>query len=157
MEMTQERTTKKLDAGIWAVGTLRRRLRIGVITRVKIDVKRVRQEFLAAYIWKEESTRIEGGDGEEKQTERRTKQTGTGTIEIEEEREKGQGETEATQKTWGDYYRHNKKNFRLATSATPKQTFGTPPVRGPKLSKTFATFFTLPSFSNFHLDKQFAA
>ena len=56
------------DAGIWTVETLRRRLRIGAIKRGKIDVKRARREMLAAYIWNEESTRIEEEDGEEHAT-----------------------------------------------------------------------------------------
>ena len=71
---------------------LRRRLRPGVILkRGKIDAKGARRETLVAYIWKEESTRIEE---EEKQKERRMKQTGTVMTEIEEENEEGQEEAE---------------------------------------------------------------
>ena len=48
------------------------------------------------------------------------------------------------------------KNFRPATSATPKQTFGTPPTRHPKLSQSFATLFTLPSFFKLSPRRTFA-
>ena len=41
--------------------------------------------MLAAYIWNEESTRIEEENGGGQQRERRTKQTGTEQTEIEEE------------------------------------------------------------------------
>ena len=56
--------------------------------------------MLAAYIWKEESARIEEENREEQQRESRTKQTGTETTEIGEEREKGREEEEATRTTW---------------------------------------------------------
>ena len=98
------KVNEESDAGIWTVETLRRRLKIGVMKKGKIDVKKARREMLAAYIWKEESTRIEEEEEEEeeeeKQKERRTKRTGTETTEVEEENKNKQEETEAAQKTW---------------------------------------------------------
>ena len=91
------RDNEDSDAGIWMVETLRRRLKIGVTKRSKVNIKRVRREMLAAYIWKEESFRVEM---EEAEKERRTKKTKTKTTETEEENKTESGETEATRKTW---------------------------------------------------------
>ena len=91
------RDNEDSDAGIWMVETLRRRLKIGVTKRSKISVKKLRREMLAAYIWKEESFRVEM---EEEEKERRTKKTKTKTTEAEEEDKTESEETEATRKTW---------------------------------------------------------
>ena len=87
------RDNEDSDAGIWMVETLRRRLKIGVTKRSKISVKKLRREMLAAYIWKEESFRVEM---EEEEKERRTKKTKTKTTEAEEEDKTESEETEAT-------------------------------------------------------------
>ena len=53
------RDNEESDAGIWMVETLRRRLKIGLTKRGRVNTKRVRRELLAAHIWREESFRME--------------------------------------------------------------------------------------------------
>ena len=91
------RDNEDSDAGIWMGETLRRKLRIGVTKRSKVNIKRVRCEMLAAYIWKEELFRVEM---EEEEKGRRTKMTKTKTTETEEENKTESGEMEATRETW---------------------------------------------------------
>ena len=91
------RDNEDSDAGIWMVETLRRRLRIGVTKRSKVNIRKVRRELLAAHIWKEESFRVEM-DEEEKG--RRTKKTKDETTEMEEENKTEFREIEATRETW---------------------------------------------------------
>ena len=53
------RDNKDSDAGIWMVETLRRKLKIGLTKRGRVNTKKVRREMLAAYIWREEPFRVE--------------------------------------------------------------------------------------------------
>ena len=50
------------DAGIWMVETLRRRLKIGLTKRGRVNTKKVRHELLAAYVHLEGGV-VWNGDG----------------------------------------------------------------------------------------------
>ena len=79
------------------VETLRRRLKIGLTKRGRVDTKRVRRELLAAHIWREESFRVEM---EKEGKVKRTKMTTAKRTETEEEDEKELEEKEMTRGMW---------------------------------------------------------
>ena len=80
--------------------TLRRRLRIGIIGKRKINNTKARGDLLATHVWREEATRIEEEEEEVRQKESRTKQTGARTTEQKGSNEKDQENIEVERKTW---------------------------------------------------------
>ena len=91
------RDNKDSEAGIWMVETLRRRQKIGLTKRGKVNIKKVRREMLAGYIWREESFRVEM---EKEERGKRMKKTKTKEAETDEEDKEESEEMEATQATW---------------------------------------------------------
>ena len=91
------RDNKDSEAGIWMVETLRRRQKIGLTKRGKVNIKKVRREMLAGYIWREESFRVEM---EKEERGKRMKKTKTKEAETDEEDKEEPEEMEATQATW---------------------------------------------------------
>ena len=88
------------DARIWTVEALRRRLRIGISKKRKIEAKKARRDLLATHIWKEEIARIEGEEDEEEQKERRTNKTRNQTTDKESHNEIDEEVPKAESKTW---------------------------------------------------------